>query len=104
MLELLPNCELCDCDLPADSDSAFICTYECTYCKSCAHDVLHNVCPKCGGNFCARPIRPKRSWRPEAKLGLGCHPASETRIHTQFTKEDIEQLVARVREIAPKDR
>jgi hypothetical protein len=29
MLELRPNCELCDKDLPPDAADARICTYEC---------------------------------------------------------------------------
>jgi uncharacterized protein len=35
-----------------------ICTYECTWCRDCAVNVLHGVCPNCGGNFERRPIRP----------------------------------------------
>ncbi|MBL6677016.1 MAG: DUF1272 domain-containing protein, partial [Rhodobacteraceae bacterium] len=35
MLELRPNCELCDKDLPPDSLEARICSYECTYCADC---------------------------------------------------------------------
>jgi uncharacterized protein len=58
MLELRPNCELCDRDLPPDSRYARICTYECTFCAACVDDVLHCVCPNCGGNFQPRPIRP----------------------------------------------
>lgn len=57
MLELRPNCECCDKDLPADSTEAVICTYECTFCKTCAETVLQNQCPNCGGNFVPRPIR-----------------------------------------------
>src|SRR5688500_19298611 len=30
-LELRPNCECCNCDLPPDSNEAYICTFECTY-------------------------------------------------------------------------
>jgi uncharacterized protein len=58
MLELRPCCECCATDLPPDSDRAMICTYECTYCTSCATDTLKGVCPNCGGNLVARPIRP----------------------------------------------
>ena len=58
VLELRPNCECCDRDLPPDSQDAVICTYECTWCRDCADDVLHGVCPNCGGNFAPRPIRP----------------------------------------------
>ena len=58
MLELRPNCEHCDRDLPPDSPDARICTYECTFCAICVDEVLHGVCPNCGGNFQPRPIRP----------------------------------------------
>lgn len=36
MLELRPNCECCDRDLPGDSGDALICTFECTFCRDCA--------------------------------------------------------------------
>ncbi|MBS3651176.1 DUF1272 domain-containing protein [Pseudaminobacter sp. 19-2017] len=58
MLELRPNCECCDRDLSPDSPDARICTYECTFCSDCVDRVLGGVCPNCGGNFVARPIRP----------------------------------------------
>lgn len=58
MLELRPNCECCDRDLPPESTLARICTFECTFCADCAEHVLAGRCPNCGGNFTARPIRP----------------------------------------------
>jgi hypothetical protein len=58
MLELRPNCECCDKDLPPDAADAMICTYECTFCRSCVDTRLGGVCPNCGGNFAPRPIRP----------------------------------------------
>ncbi|MGH6892648.1 MAG: DUF1272 domain-containing protein [Dongiaceae bacterium] len=58
MLELRPNCECCDRDLPPESTEARICTFECTVCASCADTIYHSVCPNCGGNFAPRPIRP----------------------------------------------
>lgn len=103
-LELRPNCELCDKDLPPHSAEARICSYECTYCADCVDKVLHNVCPTCGGNFVARPMRPNNSWRAEEKLGLLNHPATTKRLHSSFTKEDISAHVARIRNIAPEDR
>jgi len=60
MLELRPNCECCDRDLPPASVEARICSFECTFCATCAETVLHGVCPNCGGNLVARPIRPAR--------------------------------------------
>jgi hypothetical protein len=58
MLELRPNCECCDKDLAPESTEAMICTFECTFCRSCAETVLHGTCPNCTGNLVARPIRP----------------------------------------------
>jgi uncharacterized protein len=58
MLELRPNCEHCDRNLPPQSTEAYICTYECTFCLICANEVLKRVCPNCGGNLVERPIRP----------------------------------------------
>jgi hypothetical protein len=57
MLELRPNCECCDKDLPPDAD-ALICTFECTFCRNCADNTLRGVCPNCGGNLVTRPVRP----------------------------------------------
>lgn len=60
MLELRPNCECCDRDLPPDSTSAFICSFECTFCKDCVETRLDRRCPNCGGGFVPRPVRPAR--------------------------------------------
>lgn len=104
MLELRPNCELCDCDLPPDAPNARICSYECTYCADCAESVLMNVCPKCGGNFTPRPIRPRKAWREDRKLGLGHHPASTKRVLTPFPMDEIRHFVERLRDLAPGQR
>ena len=58
MLRLRPGCECCDRDLPPNSTEARICTFECTFCASCADNILHGVCPNCGGDLVRRPIRP----------------------------------------------
>jgi hypothetical protein len=72
MLELRPNCECCDKDLPPATTEARICSFECTFCASCA-EVLGGVCPNCGGELLARPRR------PAAKLAA--NPASTVRVH-----------------------
>lgn len=72
MLSLRPNCECCDRDLPPSSPDARICTFECTFCVSCAEDVLAGTCPNCGGNLVPRPIRPARL--------LHKYPASTQRV------------------------
>jgi hypothetical protein len=35
-----------------------ICTFECTFCRGCAEERLHGICPNCGGNLVQRPIQP----------------------------------------------
>ena len=58
MLQLRPNCECCNVDLPPESTEARICSFECTFCASCAEGVLAGKCPNCGGEFVPRPRRP----------------------------------------------
>lgn len=58
MLELRPNCECCDRDLPPEARDAMICTFECTFCTDCAGKVLNGTCPNCGGELVRRPVRP----------------------------------------------
>ena len=73
MLQLRPNCECCNRDLPPESLDAFICTYECTFCRGCVDGVLMNRCPNCGGEFTRRPRRPAEK--------LARNPASTGRVH-----------------------
>ena len=72
MLDLRPNCEACDRDLPPDSAEARICSFECTFCAACAEGALGGHCPNCGGNLERRPIRPAAA--------LAKHPASTKRV------------------------
>ncbi len=104
MLELRPNCELCDCDLPPQSTQARICSYECTYCATCAEKALHNVCPTCGGGFAPRPIRPQNSWREGVNLGLRYHPAASKRTSSPYSRQDIENHVTLIRDLDPEER
>ena len=69
MLQLRPTCENCNKALPPDSLEARICSFECTFCATCADDILGNVCPNCGGGFAPRPIRPARNWKGGNYLG-----------------------------------
>ena len=101
-LELRPNCEYCDRDLPPDSAAARICSYECTFCADCVETKLANVCPNCGGGFVPRPIRPAREWRPETCLAHD--PASTRRRHLHHSLEEIAAFVARIKDIAPEKR
>ncbi|MES2886196.1 MAG: DUF1272 domain-containing protein [Pseudomonadota bacterium] len=73
MLQLRPNCECCNVDLPPDSPDARICSFECTFCVSCVDGKLQGHCPNCGGGFAPRPIR--------LSSKLLRHPASTERIY-----------------------
>ncbi|MGE0312589.1 MAG: DUF1272 domain-containing protein [Lautropia sp.] len=72
MLELRPNCECCDVDLPPDSVDARMCSFECTFCRDCAEGALAGRCPNCGGELLRRPRRPAAA--------LARNPASSTRV------------------------
>ena len=71
MLELRPNCECCDRDLPPAA-LAMICSFECTFCADCATVVFSGVCPNCGGALVQRPVRPA--------LKLAANPPSSRRV------------------------
>jgi hypothetical protein len=57
MLEMRQFCECCGKNLSPESSEALICSFECTFCTDCAENVLHGVCPNCGGNLIVRPSR-----------------------------------------------
>ena len=96
MLELRPNCEACDRDLPPASAEARICSYECTFCSDCVATLLQNVCPNCGGGFVPRPIRPG--------ISLAHHPPSTERRSLRWDRADIAALVAAARDVPPAER
>ncbi len=102
MLELRPNCEACDKDLPPDAPDARICSYECTFCADCVERLLHNVCPNCGGGFTSRPIRPAAEHRPG--VSRANQRPSTRRVHLKHPHDDIAAFVAKVREIDPAKR
>jgi hypothetical protein len=101
-LQLRPNCEYCDKDLPPNSLAARICSYECTFCADCVETRLFNVCPNCGGGFAPRPVRPAREWRPGACVVK--QPASDKRVHLKYGVDDVAAHSARIRTILPEDR
>ena len=73
MLLLKPNCECCNTNLPPETADARICSFECTFCASCADSVLKCKCPNCGGELVPRPRRPAGK--------LLKHPASTERVY-----------------------
>ncbi len=52
-LQMRSECERCDTGLE-ENGIAFICSYECTFCATCAGAMDH-TCPNCGGELVARP-------------------------------------------------
>jgi hypothetical protein len=93
---------MCDIDLPPASESAMICTYECTFCRNCVDAVLSNVCPNCGGGFATRPIRPVGEWRPGISLAL--RPASTERHYLEYELDDITALSSKLKDVQPANR
>jgi hypothetical protein len=73
MLQLRPGCERCDVDLPPGSAEARICSFECTFCATCAERELGNRCPNCGDELVPRPRR--------AAALLAKYPASTERVY-----------------------
>lgn len=96
MLELRPSCENCNKSLPPESEEAMICTYECTFCSSCAHGILNNVCPNCGGGFEKRPVRPK--------VQLKKHPASEKKVYKPVDMDVFKELKEKYIAVPPNKR
>lgn len=102
MLQLRPNCECCDKDLPPDAVEARICSYECTFCVECVETVLNNVCPNCGGGFTPRPIRPATEYRPGVSRVK--QPPSTQRVHMKYSREDAAAFSLAARDIDPQRR
>ncbi len=98
-LELRPNCEYCDCDLPANALNARISTYECTFCAECVENKLQNVCPNCGGGFVERPIRPVKEWRKG--VSIKNQPASTKRRSMNLHGGDLADHIERIKNIPP---
>jgi hypothetical protein len=101
-LQLRPNCEYCDKDLPPNATEARICSYECTFCAECVEIRLHNVCPNCGGGFAPRPIRPAREWR--AGISAGKNPPASKRVHLSFGPDEVAAFSAEIKNIPPDER
>jgi len=99
MLELRPTCENCNAALPPDSSEAMICSFECTFCRTCVESILANVCPNCGGGFCTRPIRPKTDWKGGDYLGA--YPASTTVKHRPVNPSLHQKFAETIKSIPP---
>lgn len=73
-----------------------ICTFECTFCIDCVTNVLHNVCPNCGGELEKRPTRPTRL--------LEKYPASSKTILRPIDKEKFKETLEKYKDIKPEER
>lgn len=102
MLALRPNCEGCNKDLPPASLEACICSYECTFCRDCVDNVLNNVCPNCGGGFSPRPIRPSQSYRQGVSLEQ--QQASQERVHSKYSIDEMKTFSEKIKHISPENR
>lgn len=102
MLQLRPSCENCDRELPPESDLAMICSYECTFCRTCVDQILRNVCPNCGGGFCLRPVRPHRNLINGNNLGN--HPALNKKIFKPVDVDAHNAFAKDIVSIPPNDR
>lgn len=65
-LQMRDECEHCHAQVTPDGE-AFICAFECTFCRDCA-DSMQHVCPNCGGELVRRP-------RPNPLRAAGQAPA-----------------------------
>ena len=52
-LQLRPNCEYCDKDLPPNATEARICSYECTFCADCVETQAPQCLPELRRRVCA---------------------------------------------------
>ena len=102
MLEIRPTCENCRRALPPESLDALICSFECTFCRSCVETVLSNVCPNCGGGFERRPIRPATAWIEGATRAV--FPPASTEHYQPVDPATHAALVAKIGRRAPADR
>lgn len=96
MLEIRPNCENCGKLLPNNSEEAMICTFECTFCADCVTNVLHNVCPNCGGGFEKRPTRPTSR--------LAKYPVSDKAVLKTIDKEKFKKMLEKYHHVKPSER
>ncbi|HZG13986.1 MAG TPA: DUF1272 domain-containing protein [Candidatus Bathyarchaeia archaeon] len=56
-LEMRACCERCEAPVEIDQE-AYICSYECTFCRDCTSE-MNAICPNCNGELVRRPKRVK---------------------------------------------
>ncbi|PYL98296.1 MAG: hypothetical protein DMF19_14500 [Verrucomicrobia bacterium] len=61
MLQLRPTCENCNAALPPNSADAMICTFECTFCRSCVENIL-DITPGWSHPHTRNRLYARQSW------------------------------------------
>jgi len=64
--------------------------------------LLHNVCPNCGGGFAPRPIRPAQDWKGGNHLGHD--PASSRVVFRPVDVLQHQRWCAELQHIPPQQR
>ena len=83
MLELRPNCECCNKDLPPEAADAMICSFECTFCRDCAETTLGGRGDETGGVTTTRAgLNPLAEFRgpPQSTTAVRPHRYSSRRL------------------------
>ena len=70
MLDIRPNCECCNVDLPNESTDARICTFECTFCVRCAEGSWRTPARTAAVSWCAGRAGGVKNWG-----NIPIHPA-----------------------------
>jgi len=65
-------------------------------------NILHNVCPNCGGGFTPRPVRPSNEHRPG--LSINHQPPSQQRVNTKYTPEELAAFCGELKNVALEQR
>ena len=96
MIDIRPSCENCDKALPPNSEDARFCAFECTFCSDCVDNILHNVCPNCGGGFEKRPILPNKY--------LEKNLPRKDKIYKPVNMDEFQQLLFVNKDVPPSER
>ncbi len=64
-----------------------ICSFECTFCQDCTKNILHNICPNCGGGLERRPIRPKEKLLNNPAQASISPKSYDPKKHAEFIKK-----------------
>ncbi len=95
-MEIRTSCEHCDKALPNGAADAMICTFDCTFCKTCVDTILENVCPNCGGGLVHRPTRP--SYHMEK------HPVRADKVFKPINMDTFVPIRERLKSVPPNER